>query len=133
MLRFELHGRILMQYWRNSLICDHLDAVARIVNDPQIKAGILKMQGRHGALTKVLEKQEVSGLLMNMDGNEENREAVSSIIELSAKWLRTSDSTKPSAYMDIRFLLPSSNMRKVYLYLGERNYKLSEKNATREL
>lgn len=89
---------------------DRLNSNARIVHDPCFESGVLRIQEGQECDLKGDEKAAVSSLLLGGSVLNEGELGPQSIIERASKRLRTDGTLQPSAYMDTRFLLPTSNL-----------------------
>lgn len=95
-------------------LCTGLYLDARNMPDPQFESKLLKIQRVPYTLLNLTERlEQTRTLLRTIAGETEDEgEAVSSIVERASKRFQTSDATEPWAYIDARFLMPTSDMCK---------------------
>ena len=91
-------------------LSDRLDADARILHNPYFESGLLKVQEMSEETLTPTENQELEYLLLKKDFCNDDTLRGNSIIERAAKRLRASGGKEQLAYLDTRFLLPTSNI-----------------------
>lgn len=100
-------------------LCSPLNENACIVRDPHFELDLLKLQRGHKTMLTPTQRQELSGTLLRIIARKtvDGEEAVSFIVFRAVKRLPACDSTRLSALFDLQFLLPMSNMYKLFFSL----------------